>query len=189
VLLRTLAPCLLLLTLGCKDEVCPDGQARDNDGVCVQIAEGDTDTDTDSDSDADGCGTEAPTLTALTVSDGGLYDFSGDEYPSVLLEYSMEDNDGDLHEFTAHVWWDIEIDGQVATVGNPDTVLQGTAGDGPCLVDSLNVNSHLPVTSSDTSVDPGVHTEFAMIGFDAEGNETGVLIGDLVTPVEGGGGE
>ena len=79
-------------------------------------------------------GTE-PVATELIIGNGGLTDFEGVDWPTVLLRLLATDEDGDLDLAFMEFWWDLEIDGTV------DTNVTGQDRYFTLETDSCNTNS------------------------------------------------
>ena len=71
----------------------------------------------------DDCGDAAPVLESLTLSNAGMADpavddaCGADAVPLLNITAHATDEDGDLHYWTMHTWWDADVDGTVDTSG------------------------------------------------------------------------
>ena len=71
----------------------------------------------------DDCGDAAPVLQSLTLSNAGMMDPAVDDacgataVPLLNITAHATDDDGDLHYWTMHTWWDADVDGTVDTSG------------------------------------------------------------------------
>jgi hypothetical protein len=107
----------LLLACGAPKDEAPVDSA-DEGGADSSDLPDDSGVDSASDSGDSGlptCGGTAPVVDGLRVENGGLRDFSGEEYPSAVVTIDMSDADGDLRPFQVDIWWDAVIDATVDT--------------------------------------------------------------------------
>ncbi len=126
------------------------------------------------------CTGTAPTITSLTVSNGGVATFDEGDFPTVLVEIEVEDPDLDLARMRADIWWDETVDGAV------DTSAAGLSGDWvqlgeePCTIDRGRYGLRLAV--GDGRFDAATPYEFAMVAYDAHDVASNVGIGAGTTP-------
>jgi hypothetical protein len=126
------------------------------------------------------CTGTAPTITSLTVSNGGVMTFDEGDFATVLVEIEVEDPDLDLARMRADLWWDAVVDGAV------DTSAAGLSGDWvqlgeePCTIDRGGYGLRLAV--GDGRFDPATLYEFAMVAYDAHEVASNVGIGAGTTP-------
>lgn len=94
------------------------GACKDDDGILPA----------DTDGAGDNCGETPPVIETLTVTYGGMTDPDLDDscgavaVPLVNITAHATDEDGDLHYWTMHTWWDTEVDEAVDTSGEAITV-------------------------------------------------------------------
>ncbi len=156
-------------------------------GPLLACADGDTDTDapppiTDG-TNTETCGGTEPVADDLTISNGGLGNFEGEDAPTIRLSLHLTDEDGDIHQGTMEVWYDETLDDQVDTSGDPDTErLYSNIGDA-CFTDAATLNLSIRVG---TVFDYNTPYEFGVLFVDADGLPSNVLVASGVTPKENG---
>ncbi len=105
------------------------------------------------------CGETAPVVEAVYVQDGGMHDFEGTMLPTIRISADTVDEDGDLHYYEMHVWWDLVVDGHVEPEGVPMDVY-GTLSDTECSVDDVTLSMIMGLRGGDppysTEVEFGV---------------------------------
>ncbi len=69
--------------------------------------------------DTAGCNLNAPVITTLVISNGGLETFDNGTFPTIGIEMDVSDDDGDLDILGMYVWFDESVDGTVDTSGEP----------------------------------------------------------------------
>ncbi len=183
-------PVVLLLTLtalvGCKDKEDGSdtstwgggdgGDGADGDGSGGDGGDGGGGVD---------CGSTAPEITGLTISNAGLVDVDGVDTPSVTALINAQDIDGDLHEFIVDVYMDQTIDGEVADDISVFDPVSGSADGVPCEVDLLNLNMGLSFTAG-SGITYGAPAEFGVYVYDAKGNLSNYFIAEGCIPMEDG---
>lgn len=80
------------------------------------------------------CEGNDPVLNAVTVTNGGVRDFDGTPYPTVLVEFDATDDDGNLNTVVMDIWVDQVIDGSVDTSGASDVNTVATLTEEDCSV-------------------------------------------------------
>ena len=63
------------------------------------------------------CFGNPPVVNSVTLENGGVQDFEGTPYPTLLIWADTTDEDGNLDVVTMEIWWDETPDGEVDTSG------------------------------------------------------------------------
>lgn len=162
------ASLMALLMLG----ACKGGDDTDTDGL---PATGDTDVTT-------GCGETVPTITEITLEDGGMSegDQCGDEIvPMWLIQLEADDEDGDLTDYRMDVWFDKEVDGVVDDADDPASI-EGTIDGDTCDVEKATIGMLLCVDGG--AVDADTEYELLVVMYDAAGHASEAVITSGTTP-------
>ena len=109
------------------------------------------------------CGTEDPTISDLTIVDGGEQDFGGELYPTVTITTRASDPDGDLHHYSMRVWWDEDPVVAEAMEGRYVEVW-GTVDEEPCSVMSSVFETRIAVANGNPPFD--TELTWAVLVFD-----------------------
>ena len=136
-----------------------------------------------SDTGEESCAGTAPTIIYMTMENGGLKDFEGAMWPTVLLQVDARDDDGDLDFATLEMWWDKEVDGQVDTSTDPLTKKIFTTDAESCRQNDGSYGLYLQVG---TGLSYNTAYDFAARVGDASGLRSEVEIESMVTPKEDG---
>ncbi len=129
--------------------------------ACGLTTDGVTD-DTDA---ADSCGDAAPEFGEITLADLGTRTVGGEDRRVIAIQAPATDADGDLHTYTAKLWYDTFEDGEVATNFNAEVTAE--VSDRACEVPSADVGIAVPL-GDDVPFDAQV--EFGLVVEDAAGN-------------------
>lgn len=120
----------------------------------------------DGDSGVD-CGDNPPTFDEITITDAGEIDFSSGTRPAIQVAATANDPDGDLHIYTARVWYDTLVDGDLPEFPEISRTIE-LSPDKPCGVENATAGLLLPVGGTD--VPAGTEVEFGLILEDAAGH-------------------
>jgi len=124
-----------------------------------------------------------PRLLILSAENGGLQDYEGTMWPTILIQAEAIDDDGDLQVATLDLWWDDTPDGEVDTTGAPDADNIFSNNADPCLTMEATLGLYIQVgrgMSYDTEYD------FAAMVTDSKGLESEIKIVTAYTPKEDG---
>ncbi len=156
-------------------------------GPLVACSDGNTDSDEPPDitggTNTEACGNTPPVADSLTIGNGGLHNFEGEDHPTVELELHLTDEDGDIHQGTMEIWYDEVLDDSVDTSGEPatDRIYSGL-GDA-CEVTEATLGLAIRVG---TVFDYNTPYEFAALFIDAEGEVSNTLVAAGSTPYDDG---
>lgn len=143
--------------------------------ACAEGATDDTDDTT--------CGDAAPEFEgALGLTDLGTLTLGGTERRAVQLSGTATDADGDLHTYTAYVWYDTLVDGEVA--GDHDVSVTADVSETACGVSRTVAGAVLPLGDD---VPFNAEVEFGLMIEDAAGHRSGggePILLTTVTPAE-----
>lgn len=131
------------------------------------------------------CNGNAPVINEVVLENGGVQDFEGTPYPTILIWADTEDADGNLDVVTMEIWWDETPDGEVDTslTASGEKTWTPRQESEPCNETEETIGLYLQVGGSipyDTEMD------FAVRITDAEGEASNVGVGTGVTPTETG---
>lgn len=163
-----LFPLIAMALIGCTSE--EDGK----DGPPIY-----TGTDTGEES----CAGTAPSIIYMTIENGGMKDFEGALWPTILLQVDARDDDGDLDFATLEMWWDQEVDGTVDTSGEPLTKKIFTSDSLPCRQNDGSYGLYLQVG---TGLAYNTTYDFAARVGDASGLRSEIETESMTTPKEDG---
>lgn len=129
--------------------------------------------------DGSTCGDAAPEFSEVIVEDAGEQDFGGTMRPSVQVAAQVTDADGDLHQYTAQVYYTDFTAGPLPD--SPDVVRTVDLSDETCGVESAKIGLILPVGDNGIPADTAV--KFGLVILDASGRSSngGVPIETQVT--------
>lgn len=141
----------------------------------------------DTDGAGDDCGVQPPVLETLTVTNAGMMDPAEDDscgpvaVPLVRITAHTTDEDGDLHYWTMHTWWDTVVDGTVDTSG--ESVQVSSTQGLPCRTFTADLTTILCLTG-----DPPYATEveWAATVSDDLDHDSEVVITTFTTPASDG---
>lgn len=125
------------------------------------------------------CSGTPPVITALTVEPGDTTTFEDGDWPTLGLQASTSDTDGDLHEMSMSVWSDDVLDGHVDTGGEPLS-LSAVMAPEACSAENTMFNVLFKVDGGD--FDFATPYEFAVVVYDAAGLASAVAYGTGTTP-------
>jgi hypothetical protein len=135
------------------------------------------------------CGSTAPDVVEVHVSDCGLHTFPDDEgtHPGLLIEAQVSDPDGDLQSYGMRIFWDDVVDGVVEPTG-PFYDLQGAFDDAErCEVFEATLGMWVSVTKNDDTPEFGAETELGVVVEDEVPRESdGLVLLTAVMPSEDG---
>jgi hypothetical protein len=119
------------------------------------------------------CGDTDPEVYDITISNNGLYEFGeGSQtttWPSVLVEVSAMDIDGDLTTYILDLWYDTNVDGQMHSTA-VNLVHRASSNSGEdCTVEATTVSSIIAI-GGNPPMDQLV--EFGAMVTDENGNES-----------------
>lgn len=141
------------------------------------------------DGTSSGCGDAAPEVARFTVNGdtvdnmgaplqtGGLFEFGTEDGPQMLpfvrFFITTDDADGALHWRRIEIYWDTEVDGQVATTAD-SSFIEGLPPDSPddCERTQDRTNFYAAVAGGAGEIPYSTTTEFAVVVEDADGNLT-----------------
>lgn len=171
--MRIVAPLLIVLAAlaGCK--VCTDAKP------CVVAEDSPPPLALD---DSEDCNANAPVITAVTVSNGGVETFDNGDYPTLAVQMDVTDDDGDLDVLGMKLWFDTTVDGAVDRSGDPPFSSEGylfTDAE-PCAKFMATLTLKPAVTSG--VLDFNTRYEIATVAVDHHGVESSPFITDGVTP-------
>jgi len=119
------------------------------------------------------CGDTDPEVYDISITNNGMMEFGEGsqvtEWPSILIEVSANDPDGDLTSFILDVWYDTNPDGDVSTGATNVVHRVDTVGGEDCSVEAATGSSILAITGN-PPMDQLV--EFGAIITDLEGHES-----------------
>jgi hypothetical protein len=119
------------------------------------------------------CGDTDPEVYDLRISNNGIVEFGEGsqvtEWPSILIEVSASDFDGDLTSFIVDVWYDTNPDGAVSTGATNVVHRVDTVGGEECSAQAVTGSSILAITGN-PPMDQLV--EFGAIVTDKNGHES-----------------
>jgi hypothetical protein len=119
------------------------------------------------------CGESSPEVYDITISNNGIQQFGEGsqvaEWPSILIEVSADDVDGDMTSFILDIWYDTNPDGVVSTGATNLVSRVDTVGGEDCSVQAVTGSSILAITGN-PPMDQLV--EFGAIITDMAGNES-----------------
>jgi hypothetical protein len=131
-----------------------------------------------SDTGSEGCSGVEPIATELIIGNGGMGEFEGVEWPTILLRLLAEDEDGDLDLAFMEFWWDLEEDGTVDTgVSGNDRYF--TLESDECSTQSIDLGLKLQVG---TQLAYNTHYEFAAQVTDRAGLTSNLVVAAGPTP-------
>jgi len=152
---------------------------------CGKSAEDTSDTPTIYQWDDTGtlCEGANPRLLVLSAENGGLQDYEGTQWPTILIQAEAIDDDGDLQVATLELWWDDEPDGVVDT----DTAAAAenifANNEDPCLTMEATLGLYVQVGRGITY---GTEYDFAARVTDSKGLQSEIKIVTEFTPNEDG---
>jgi hypothetical protein len=129
------------------------------------------------------CEGAEPRLLILSAENGGLQDYEGTQWPTILLQAEAIDDDGDLQVATMELWWDDTPDGMVDTESTAAAENIFSNSEDPCLTKEATLGLYLQVgrgITYDTEYD------FAARVTDSTGLQSEVKIVTAFTPKEDG---
>jgi len=159
---------LPLFLLGCSSE--DDGK----DGPPIY---GSDDTGDES------CAGTPPNIIYMSIENGGLQQFEGASWPTILLQVEARDDDGDLEFATVELWWDTDVDASVDTSSEPLTKKIFTSDSEPCRQNDGNYGLYIQVG---TGLQYNTTYDFAARVGDASGLRSEFEIESMTTPKEDG---
>lgn len=162
----------LLLAAACA----PDDTKDSGDPPPINQGGGDT---------AD-CDTNAPVIESFTVYNGGIFTFESVDWPSMVAEASISDEDKDLELVRMDVWFDDVVDGAVDTSGEAPLAGEPYAQDeyDPCTLGTNTYRLRFAVTGNRFLY--ATPYEFAGVVYDAHATPSEVAIASATTPNEDG---
>jgi hypothetical protein len=163
-----LFPLVSLALLGCT----PEEESKDGPPIY-----------TGGDTGEESCAGTAPTIIYMTIENGGMKDFEGALWPTVLLQVDARDDDGDLDFATLEMWWDNEVDGTVDTSGEPLTKKIFTSDSKPCRQNDGSYGLYLQVG---TGLTYNTTYDFAARVGDSSGLRSEIEVESMTTPKEDG---
>jgi|GEM_PF-2421989 len=122
------------------------------------------------------CGSNAPEIVEVVLSNGGLVDVDGEMVPAVIAELTLADADGDLTELTTEIFLDQEVDGTVDDSDSPFQPSSGTVDAAACEATDVVLSLALPFPA-DAGLEYGTELELGFIVSDAQGNRSNLGIG------------
>ncbi len=131
----------------------------------------------------DDCGETPPVIETLTVTNAGMTDPAVDDtcgavaVPLVRITAHTTDEDGDLHYWTMHTWWDTVVDGAVDT-SVASTEVSSTQGLS-CRTFTADLATILCLTGDPPYATP---VEWAATVSDDLDNDSSVVITTFTTP-------
>ena len=78
--------------------------------------------------DDPGCGPNPPVLGEVVMRDAGTREIDGETRRMIEVVTQADDEDGDLHKYTARIWYDTFVDGVLD--GDADVVVPGVVTGG-----------------------------------------------------------
>ncbi|HJN75409.1 MAG TPA: hypothetical protein QGF58_15885 [Myxococcota bacterium] len=126
-----------------------------------------------------------PVINEVALENGGVQDFEGTPYPTILIWADTEDADGNLDVVTMEIWWDETPDGAVDTSGTAagDKTWTPRQDSAACNETAENLGLYLQVGGSipyDTEMD------FAVRITDSEAEPSNIGVATGWTPTETG---
>ena len=128
------------------------------------------------------CNLNAPVITEVEVSNGGMSTFDNGTFPTIGLAMKVEDDDGDLDVIGMFVWFDDVVDGAVDQSGEAsfDAPAYLYENAEPCGKFSAGLTLAPAVTSG--TLDYSTRYEFAVVAEDHHAVRSAPYIVDGVTP-------
>ena len=161
---------------------CDDGDASIHPGADEEVCDG-VDNDCDPGTEDFAPGIVAPIIDAVVMSNGGVQDFSGELYPTVLLDFILSDGDGDMGEVTLHTWLDPIVDGVVDTSAPSTYTSELSVGGDLCGYYAVTASLYLSVG---TTIPYDTLYEFGAIVEDVSGNQSNTYVVSGYTPKSDG---
>jgi len=135
------------------------------------------------DTGEESCAGTAPNIIYMSIENGGLKNFEGAMWPTILLQVEARDDDGDLEFATVEMWWDDEVDSSVETSDDPLTKKIFTSDSLPCRQNDGSYGLYLQVG---TGLQYNTTYDFAVRVGDASGMRSEIEIESMTTPKEDG---
>ena len=129
------------------------------------------------------CGGAEPRLITLSTENGGLQDYEGTLWPTILIQAEAVDDDGDLQVATLELWWDDNPDGVIDTESSPSAENIFSNNEDPCLTLDATLGLYIQVGRGMTY---GTEYDFAARVTDSTGLQSEVKTVTGFTPNEDG---
>jgi len=131
------------------------------------------------------CNGSDPVLNSVNLENGGVQDFEGTPYPTILVWADTEDADGNLDVVTMEIWWDESPDGSVDTSGIPSGEKTWTPREdsAPCQETAETLGLYLQVGGS---IPYNTEMDFAVRITDSEGEVSNDGVATGYSPTETG---
>ena len=128
------------------------------------------------------CDANAPVVTSVTISNGGIQSFDNGDYTTVAVNMEVSDDDGDLDVIGMYIWFDNLVDGAVDRTGeasfSSDAYLFANAV--PC--GKFTASFSLKPAVTGTTLDWNTVYEFAVEAEDHHGVMSAPFVASGVTP-------
>ena len=170
----------VLMNTGCGGNKSDSGPGSGDGGAEEVDEDGD-----ESDDEAVDCGSNAPEITEVVLSNGGLEDIDGTPLPVVLAEVRMSDSDGDLTAITVEIFPDGTVDGAVDTGSSPFQPSDLSIEEPPCSVLEAGLDLGIPI-SEELGLEYGTLAEVGFIVYDAAGLASPVFVAEVCLPNQDG---
>jgi hypothetical protein len=126
------------------------------------------------------CGGAPPTLAIVSCASVGLQPYDGGDYPTLQIQYTVNDEDGDLSAYSGYIYLDQVIDGAVSEESSPFTPVSGSAGPDECAEFDANLALNLGITGGNPAFN--VEYEWGLKVVDAGGVGSELVVFTCITP-------